>query len=104
MGVSGDNSENSIAMQQTILITGATSGFGWACSELFAAKGWRLIACGRREERLRELQARLPEAEIHPYRLDVRESRQIEEMPVCQSWAPFAMHREQQKEMTGCDG
>ena len=60
-------------MKQTILITGATSGFDRACAELFAARGRLLIVRGRREEQLRKLQARLPEAEISPCRLDLRE-------------------------------
>ncbi len=38
-----------------ILITGATSGFGKAMAEKFAAEGHHLIITGRREERLLEL-------------------------------------------------
>ncbi|MFZ5797449.1 MAG: SDR family oxidoreductase [Desulfobulbaceae bacterium] len=67
-------------MQQTILITGATSGFGLACAELFATRGWKLIVCGRREDRLSELRARLPDAAIHTCRIDVRDPDQIKEM------------------------
>jgi 3-hydroxy acid dehydrogenase/malonic semialdehyde reductase len=63
-------------MDQTILITGATSGFGRACAELFAAEKWRLIICGRREDRLREITKRFPEARIHCLYLDVRDRRQ----------------------------
>ncbi|MFM8592205.1 MAG: SDR family NAD(P)-dependent oxidoreductase [Sphingomonadales bacterium] len=40
-------------MSAIVFITGATSGFGLACAELFAAKGYHLIINGRREERLR---------------------------------------------------
>lgn len=64
-------------MTNTILITGATSGFGKACAELFAARGWRLILCGRRMDRLAELQKRLSPADIHCSRLDVRENDQV---------------------------
>ncbi len=39
-------------MDKTILITGATAGIGLASAELFAKNNYRLIVCGRREERL----------------------------------------------------
>lgn len=37
---------------KTILITGATSGFGEAAAYKFAANGWNMILTGRRKERL----------------------------------------------------
>jgi NADP-dependent 3-hydroxy acid dehydrogenase YdfG len=40
-------------VQKTILITGATSGFGKACAHAFAAGHHRLILTGRRAERLK---------------------------------------------------
>ena len=42
-------------MDRTIFITGATSGIGKACAQIFAANGDRLILNGRRNERLEEL-------------------------------------------------
>lgn len=42
-------------MSQTILITGATSGFGKAIAETFAKAGWNCILTGRRAARLEEL-------------------------------------------------
>lgn len=42
-------------MNKTILITGATSGFGKAIAEKFAAENWNCIITGRRKERLNEL-------------------------------------------------
>ena len=39
-------------MNKIILITGATSGFGKAIAEKFAAEKWNCIITGRREERL----------------------------------------------------
>jgi len=39
-------------MNKIILITGATSGFGKAIAEKFAASQWNLIITGRRKERL----------------------------------------------------
>ena len=42
-------------MHKTILVTGATSGFGKAIAETFAAAGWNCIVTGRRSDRLKEL-------------------------------------------------
>ncbi|MBL0883069.1 MAG: SDR family NAD(P)-dependent oxidoreductase [Chitinophagaceae bacterium] len=39
-------------MKKIILITGATSGFGKAITDTFAAAGWNCIITGRRKERL----------------------------------------------------
>ena len=39
-------------MSKTIFITGATSGFGKAIAETFAAAGWNCIITGRRKDRL----------------------------------------------------
>jgi 3-hydroxy acid dehydrogenase / malonic semialdehyde reductase len=64
----------------TILITGATSGFGKACAELFAANNWRLILCGRREDRLRALVARLSDVPVHLAVFDVRDNSMVERM------------------------
>lgn len=41
------------------LITGATSGIGRATAEAFADLNYRLILCGRRQDRLDELEAQL---------------------------------------------
>jgi 3-hydroxy acid dehydrogenase / malonic semialdehyde reductase len=40
---------------KTILITGATSGIGEACAQVFAKQGFRLILIGRRSEKLKAL-------------------------------------------------
>lgn len=42
-------------MSKIAFITGATSGFGEACAEKFAANGYDLILNGRRTDRLEEL-------------------------------------------------
>jgi serine 3-dehydrogenase len=44
---------------QTVFITGATSGFGLATAELFASKGWNLVLTGRRQDALRMIATRL---------------------------------------------
>ncbi|MDA3902848.1 MAG: SDR family oxidoreductase [Desulfuromusa sp.] len=64
-------------MAKTILITGATSGFGKACAEYFAAQGWQLILTGRRSERLEQLQEKLGEAVRQIIPLDVRDREQV---------------------------
>ena len=46
-------------MDKTVFITGATSGIGRATALLLGGKGCRIIACGRREERLAELREQL---------------------------------------------
>lgn len=42
-------------MNNIILVTGATSGFGKAIAIKFASQGWNCIITGRREDRLQEL-------------------------------------------------
>jgi NADP-dependent 3-hydroxy acid dehydrogenase YdfG len=46
-------------MNPIALITGATSGFGKAIAERFAAERWNLILTGRRKDRLDNLEQRL---------------------------------------------
>jgi serine 3-dehydrogenase len=48
-----ENKENTI--RKTVFITGATSGFGAAMARRFAKAGCRVVATGRRAERLRAL-------------------------------------------------
>ena len=61
------------------LVTGATSGFGDACAEAFVRAGMRVIATGRRKERLEALAARLGKDRIHPLVLDVQDRAAVEE-------------------------
>jgi short-subunit dehydrogenase len=46
-------------MTRTVLITGASSGIGEACADVFAAAGFDLVIVARRHERLREVAERL---------------------------------------------
>lgn len=56
---------------KTIFITGATAGFGLACAKLFVRNGARVIATGRREDRLASLQNEFSE-DIYCALVDVR--------------------------------
>jgi 3-hydroxy acid dehydrogenase / malonic semialdehyde reductase len=67
-------------MQKTVCITGATSGFGRACAERFAAEGWQLIVTGRRTDRLEELTRQLHSVPVHAVTLDVRNLGEVEAM------------------------
>jgi len=64
-------------MAKTILITGATSGFGEASARRFAAEGWRLILTGRRVERLEQLHQELGAAVRQVLPLDVRNRDEV---------------------------
>ena len=55
-----------------VLITGATSGFGMACAELFSKKGYKTILIGRRKVRLVKLAKKLGVKNNLPIQLDVR--------------------------------
>ncbi len=65
---------------KTAFITGATSGFGLACAELFAENGWNLVLCGRRQERLQELEEKLTDVQVHTVVCDVRDRLQVQKM------------------------
>lgn len=66
-------------MKSYVFITGATSGFGKACAQLFAQSGYNLILTGRRAERLDELKKELRHAEneIHTLAFDVRNESEV---------------------------
>lgn len=45
--------------KKTVIITGAGSGIGKACAEVFAVNGYRIVINGRREDRLKQLKDEL---------------------------------------------
>jgi serine 3-dehydrogenase (NADP+) len=63
----------------TILITGATAGFGEAAARKFVAGGWRAIGTGRRGDRLKKLQQDLGDAFL-PLEIDMRDLKAIESL------------------------
>ena len=66
-------------MAKTIMITGATSGFGRAIALKFAQKGYNLIITGRRKERLNELELELTQKKVKVLSLnfDVRKRSEV---------------------------
>ena len=64
-------------MQKIALVTGATSGIGWATAVVLANRGYDLIICGRRKERLEELAAQVSVKTLQ-LTFDVREREAVE--------------------------
>jgi 3-hydroxy acid dehydrogenase / malonic semialdehyde reductase len=68
-------------MEQIILVTGATAGFGEAAARRFLAGGDKVIAMGRRAERLEALKLSLPveqQKKILTVSLDVCDSDKVD--------------------------
>ncbi|MDH1883772.1 SDR family NAD(P)-dependent oxidoreductase [Empedobacter falsenii] len=64
-------------MKRTVFITGATSGIGMATAKKLAAN-YRLILCGRRQERLDEIQAELSKiTDVKTIQFDVRDKEAV---------------------------
>ncbi|MBO9538650.1 SDR family oxidoreductase [Herbaspirillum sp.] len=61
-----------------VLITGATAGFGAAMARKFAKNGHKVIAAGRRKERLDELVSELGAGNVLPLVLDVTSKQSID--------------------------
>lgn len=63
---------------KTALITGATSGIGRATAKYFAKNQFRLILCGRRDDRLVQLQDEFaPLTRVHTLNFDVRDKEAV---------------------------
>jgi 3-hydroxy acid dehydrogenase / malonic semialdehyde reductase len=65
-------------MQMLALITGATAGFGAEMARKFAQNGYKVIATGRRRERLDQLAAELG-PNLLPLEMDVTSKESIEQ-------------------------
>lgn len=73
---------------RTVLVTGATAGFGLAIARRFAADGARIVAAARRAEKLAALATELGER-VHTVVLDVRDRAAVE-AAIAALPAPFA--------------
>lgn len=60
------------------IVTGASSGIGFATAQKLAQKGYNIYLIGRREDRLRDLAKKLP-TQSKVFTLDVRDAKQIED-------------------------
>ena len=68
-------------MPKLVFITGATSGFGKACAQTFAANGYNLILNGRRLERLQQIKLQLEEqynCEVYLLPFDVQQKEAVD--------------------------
>lgn len=66
---------------KTILITGASSGIGLACAQVFAKEGSNLILFARRFDRLKEIQKELTESykiQVTIKQVDVRNKDEVD--------------------------
>jgi NADP-dependent 3-hydroxy acid dehydrogenase YdfG len=62
-------------MERTILVTGASSGIGWAAADKFLNEGWTVGLLARREDRLQKLAAGRARAVVLP--CDVTDPGQV---------------------------
>ena len=79
-------------INKIVLITGASSGIGWATAEAFSKQGAKVILCGRREHKLKELAQILPSTS-YILNFDVRDKKAvfsaIESLP--KSWKKISI-------------
>ncbi len=64
---------------KTIVITGATAGFGEAAARKFVSSGWKAIGTGRRGDRLKSLQDELGDLFL-PLEVDMRDVASVESL------------------------
>ncbi len=63
--------------KKTAFVTGASSGIGKATAQLLAKNGFRVVATGRREERLQELVQEFGEETVKTLVFDVRDKSAV---------------------------
>jgi serine 3-dehydrogenase len=69
----------------TVLVTGATAGIGEATVRIFADAGWKVVATGRRADRLAVLRDKIGPDTLHAMAFDIRDeaarNKALEELP-----------------------
>ena len=68
---------------KTIVVTGASSGFGQYIAEFYASQGAHVVLCARRQERLQQLKDKINgqyPVNVHLYPLDVNDRQAVQEM------------------------
>ncbi len=64
-------------MEKTVMVTGATSGFGAEMARRFAREGWCVVATGRRADRLKTLQSEFGSERMVILPFDMRDPNAI---------------------------
>ena len=62
---------------RTVVVTGASAGFGTALVHRYATAGWKVVAAARRTDRLAELSAAHPQL-VFPLTVDVADSAAVQ--------------------------
>ena len=75
--MASDSSSHNLTRTKTALVTGASSGIGYAVVKELAHHGFTVYACARREEVLRDLAAQFPKGNVIPYALDITNITEI---------------------------
>jgi 3-hydroxy acid dehydrogenase / malonic semialdehyde reductase len=79
LGLLEHDSHSYWGMSMTVFVTGASAGFGAAITKKFVVGGHRVVASGRRQERLKALAGELASDRLHTLVLDVRDRPAVEQ-------------------------
>ena len=66
-----------MSISRRVVVTGASTGIGWATARLLAQRGWKVVAVARRRERLEALAQQIG---CEYWAVDLTDEAQVEEM------------------------